>query len=407
MSFHNVWTKFIRNEDGNFGVMAAVSIFALLLMAGAATDSQYLSNKQTRLQSASDAIALSAFQSGEQSQSELKSLAEDYLSTVYAGAERDQISVANILRDGDEVRIILAQDLEGDRGFFLPRGDIGVSAQSNAGNAGERINFSLVLDTTGSMKNNGRIGSLMTASNRLIDRLEDVDNDQFRVSVVPFATYVNVGLQNQNAPWLKLPTSGTWNGCVGSRLGDQAINPEFDGDPMVGVLDGTGNNFCGEEILPLTRNLSSVRSKVNSLTPRGSTYLPSGLMWGWRTLEASEPYTEASATFTGGQTPRKVMLFMTDGANTRAQQGNAHTAPRTPANVSKANLQTQLVCDAAKDDDVEIYTIALQVDDQPTRDLLLDCASSADQSFTAETEAELISAFDQIGRELGRLRLTN
>ena len=75
--------------------------------------------------------------------------------------------------------------------------------------------------------------------------------------------------------------------------------------------------------------------------------------------------------------------------------------------MSKANLQTQLVCDAAKDDDVEIYTIALQVDDQPTRDLLLDCASSADQSFTAETEAELISAFDQIGRELGRLRLTN
>jgi len=39
--------------------------------------------------------------------------------------------------------------------------------------------------------------------------------------------------------------------------------------------------------------------------------------------------------------------------------------------------------------------------------LLAECASSAEQSFTAETEAELVNAFEQIGRELGRLRLTN
>lgn len=409
MSLGNILRRFVKNEAGNFGIMAAVSIFALLLMVGLATDTQYLTNKQNRLQSASDAIVLRAFQSGERSQSELLSIAEDYLSLVYFGDERSQISIADIRREGDEVRLILAQDLQNDSGFFIPRGDVGVSALSSAGNAGDRINFALVLDTTGSMKTNGRIGSLMTASNRLIDQLEAVDNDQFRVSVVPFATYVNVGIANQNAPWLEVPTSGSWNGCVGSRLGGQAVNPAFDGDPMIGVLEGgaSSNNFCGAELLPLTRDLASVRTKVNSLTPRGSTYLPSGLMWGWRTVETSEPFTEATATFIGGQTPRKVMLFMTDGANTRAQNGNEHTAPRTTANVNQANLQTERVCDAAKDSDVEIYTIALQVTDQTTRDLLEDCASSIAQSFTAETEAELVAAFEQIGRELGRLRLTN
>lgn len=402
MSFHNVWTKFIRNEDGNFGVMAAVSIFALLLMVGAATDSQYLSNKQTRLQSASDAIALSAFQSGEQSQSELKSLAEDYLSTVYAGAERDQISVANILRDGDEVRIILAQDLEGDRGFFLPRGDIGVSAQSNAGNAGERINFSLVLDTTASMGTNGRIQSLMTAGNRLIDLLEDIDNDQFHVSVVPFSTHVNVGISNQNANWLQVPTNGTWNGCVGSRLGAQALNPNFDGSPIIGT---TGT--CARELLPLTDNLQQVRTRLNDLVPNGRTYLPAGLMWGWRTLTNSEPFTEAQATNVAGKEARKVMLFMTDGANTLKQIGTDHGATNFAQTQAAANIQTSAVCDAAKTDGVEIYTISLEITDATTLQLMEDCATSPAHAFDAQSESELVRAFEEIGRELGRLRLTN
>ena len=402
MSFHNVWTKFIRNEDGNFGVMAAVSIFALLLMVGAATDSQYLSNKQTRLQSASDAIALSAFQSGEQSQSELKSLAEDYLSTVYAGAERDQISVANILRDGDEVRIILAQDLEGDRGFFLPRGDIGVSAQSNAGNAGERINFSLVLDTTASMGTNGRIQSLMTAGNRLIDLLEDIDNDQFHVSVVPFSTHVNVGISNQNANWLQVPTNGTWNGCVGSRLGAQALNPNFDGSPIIGT---TGT--CARELLPLTDNLQQVRTRLNDLVPNGRTYLPAGLMWGWRTLTNSEPFTEAQATNVAGKEARKVMLFMTDGANTLKQIGTDHGATNFAQTQAAANIQTSAVCDTAKTDGVEIYTITLEITDATTLQWMEDCATSPAHAFDAQSESELVRAFEEIGRELGRLRLTN
>ena len=410
MRLKTIWNQWIENEDGNFAAMAAIASLALLLMVGFAVDTRYMTNQQQRLQSASDAIVLRAFQSGERSPAQLEAIAQEYLATLYSAEEASNISISGISRDGDEVRLVLSHSLTDSSAFFLPRNDVDVAATSSASNAGERINFALVLDTTGSMRGQ-KLSDLMTASNRLIDQLEAVDNDQFRVSVVPFAQHVNVGVANQNAPWLELPTNGNWNGCVGSREGNQALAPGFnasttvaDDDRMVGV---TSN--CGEPLLPLTRDLNAIRTKVSSLRASGFTYLPAGLMWGWRTLEASQPFTEAQATFTAGNAPRKVMLFMTDGSNTVSQIGTDHIAA-TQATIAtvrqNANLQTAQACDAAKGSDVEIYTIALQVNNTTTRNLLEGCATSAEHSFTPESGAELVQAFEQIGRELGRLRLT-
>ncbi|MEP6343410.1 MAG: pilus assembly protein TadG-related protein [Maricaulaceae bacterium] len=402
MQLKKIWNQWVKNDDGNFGAMAAVSSLALLLMVGLAVDTRYMANQQVRLQSATDAIALHAYQSGATSPAQLEGIAKDYLLSIYSTEEADKISVANIERDGDEVLVTLSHDLDNNPAFFIPRNDADVSAASTAGSSGNRINFSLVLDTTASMRKNGRIQSLMAAGNRLVDHLETVNNDQFRVSVVPFARHVNVGIANQNAAWLQQPTTGTWNGCVGSRLGAQATNPHFDGARMIGVTDE-----CGTELLPLTGNLQAVRTRINGLVATGRTYLPAGLMWGWRTLEASEPFTEAQATNVNGNQARKVMLLMTDGSNSLRQIGTDHAGDNNAATRAAANIVTINVCNAAKADGVEIYTIALQVDVAGTRELLEDCASSPAHAFDAQSEVELINAFQQIGRELSQVRLFN
>lgn len=405
MSLRNIWNKWTHNEDGNFAIMGAIAVLALVLMTGFATDTQYLVNKQQRLQSASDAIVLQAFQSGERSPAELQTIAQDYINNAFSEAERNQVQVADIRRVGDEVRVVLAQNLENDSGFFLRRPNAAVSAEATASNAGEQINISLVLDTTGSMGQRGRIQALKRAANAFIDQLEKVDNDSFRVAIVPFAQYVNIGENNINASWVVPPTNNSLRGCVGSRLGPQALRPEFAGDPFTAVTVNEGRDSCGTELLPLTRDLDSVRRKVNSLQTRGFTYLPAGLIWGWRTLEPSLPFTEAQATIRNGKEPRKVMIFMTDGANTVQQNGNIHQI--TGRATFPANQQTTNLCNDAKASDVEIYTVALQITDTPTLNLVSNCASSMAQSFDAQNEAELVSAFEQIGRELGRLRLTN
>ena len=400
MQLKNIWKRWSQNEDGSFAVMAAIGSLALILMVGFAVDTRYMTNQQQQLQSATDAIALHAFQSGETSSAQLEIIARDYLTSVYDAQDAGNISVEDIRRENDEVHIVLSRNLENDSALFLPRSDVSVSAASSAGSVGARINFALVLDTTASMNSNGRIQSLMTAGNRLLDQLENVDNNLFRVSVVPFARHVNIGIANQNAPWLQTPTNGTWNGCVGSRLGTQSVNPNFDGSPLIGVSDN-----CGTELLPLTNNLQSVRTRINSLVAKGRTYIPAGLMWGWRTLETSEPFTEAQATNTGGVQPRKVMLLLTDGSNTLRQIGTDHGGNNNNATRNVANIQTRAICDAAKADDVEIYTIALQITNTDTLQLMEDCASSPAQAFDAQNEAELIRTFENIGRELSRLRL--
>ncbi len=404
MSLRKMWNKWAENEDGNFAIMGAVALLALVLITGLATDSQYLMNKQQRLQSASDAIALVAFQSGERDAGQLQSIANEYLENNFSDEEFQQLSISSIMRDGDEVSIVLSQNLQDDSGFFIPRPDAAVSARSQAGNAGEPINISLVLDTTGSMGQQGRIQALKRAANAFIDQLEKVDNDQFRISVVPFAQYVNIGDSRIDDSWVQPAANNSLRGCVGSRLGPQALRPEYAGDPIIAVSATSGNDSCGTEILPLTRNLTDVRDKVDSLNTRGFTYLPAGLIWGWRSLEPSLPLTEAQATIVNGQEPRKVMIFMTDGANTVRQAGTNHIID---FNNGQANQQTTKLCSDAKARDVEIYTVALQINDVATLNLVSNCASSMAQSFDAQNEAELISAFEQIGRELGRLRLTN
>ena len=53
----------------------------------------------------------------------------------------------------------------------------------------------------------------------------------------------------------------------------------------------------------------------------------------------------------------------------------------------------------------EIYTIAFEVTDQGTRDLLRSCATDTDKFFDATDADELRLAFDSIGSLLSELAL--
>lgn len=434
MSFRNIWARFVKNKDGNFAIMGAVAFLSLILITGLATDSQHLVNKQQRLQSASDAIALRAYQSGVTSNGELQALAQNFLADYYVGAEASGLSVASINRVENRVVVTLSHDLSNSGGFFLPRNNPLVSATSEAGNESESINIALVLDTTESMRGD-RISTLKSASGRLLDQIETLNSDDVKMSVVPFGQYVNVGTAYSTAPWLEVPAdqvqnrcvssvvTGTrsctrdgrtatcnirvctqreprtisWNGCVGSRTGNLETNPDFDGARIPGLIVG-----CGREMQPLTSNIGTIRSKIQSLNTSGETYLPSGLMWGWRTLDQDQPLTEAAASGDSDEV-RKVMIFMTDGQNTKSKSGTRHNGSAA----GQTDTKTAQICQDMKAQGVEIYSIAYEVTDTSTRRLLEDCASSLSQYFDAQNDSQLVQAFEDIGASLGSLRLTN
>jgi hypothetical protein len=141
------------------------------------------------------------------------------------------------------------------------------------------------------------------------------------------------------------------------------------------------------------------------MTAEGATYVPSGLVWGWRGLSTQAPFTESAGDRVDGEGNKinKVLILMTDGENTASPSFPGHNA----TDVSLANQFTTQSCEAIKADRVRIFTIAFDVTSNPIKDLLRACASSPGLFFDAADASQLDAAMQAIGSQLGGLRLTN
>jgi len=201
-----------------------------------------------------------------------------------------------------------------------------------------------------------------------------------------------------------------WHGCAGSRDNGDNDKAAFDGVRIPGAMEitksGDVNSVqsarCGEELIPLNDDFANLRSVIGTLTTSGDTYLPSGLMWGWRTLSPEVPFTEAAANPEGTVS---AIIFMTDGFNTRSQNGVLHNGRTEDAGVT---LGARL-CENIKMDGIQMYTVAYDMptiaDAEPTKTMLRNCASDASSSYTPDNAAQLKSDFKEIGNKLKNVRL--
>ena len=441
-------TCFQKNEKGNFAIMTALSMAVLLGGMAVAIDLSNAYSHRQNLQDTTDALALMAARGELETQADLNSAAQEYMQLSFPGASVANVVVDRIDRNGDEITVVASNKVATSFGRLLGRDNIDVNASSSALFANNGVDIAMVLDTTFSM-NGSKLTSLKSAANNLVDTLDTFENENLRVSVVPFAQYVNVGTSRRNANWLDVPADQvvtrqrrdvvsrtncrtvartttrdgvtvngtrrvcdvvrgpartvtetvTWKGCVGSRLAPNHERVEFASRRIPGLLEHQAE--CGTEIRPLTTNLNTVKNTISSLKADGETYIPSGLAWGWRALDNNEPLTEAAITKT--RTTEKVLILMTDGENQNSKNGVLHNA----TNRGEADRTTKSICENIKDDDIQVFTIAYEVDDRRTRNMLEGCASAGANFFNATNAAELNEAFQKIGSSLVQLRITS
>ena len=193
-----------------------------------------------------------------------------------------------------------------------------------------------------------------------------------------------------------------WHGCVRSRKAP--YNTQDDSYTSHKILGIVAKNACSvSKTLELTTDHDAVDGVINSLKASNETYIPTGLIWGLRSLSSHAPFTDAEdyAAFAkeGG---RKALMLMSDGANTVSPNNSGWHNKR---NTSQANQYTLNVCTEAKDAGVEVYTIAFDLDDTATKNMLKQCASGANYYYDASDASELKSAFDSIGRDLADLAI--
>lgn len=183
------------------------------------------------------------------------------------------------------------------------------------------------------------------------------------------------------------------------------------------------NYMCDPRaIQPLTQTQSQVISSINNMQADGMTNILEGVMWGWRALSPSEPFTEGRDYSVTDN--RKFMIVMTDGANTHTGRNNQNMSRysafgyakngrlRAPTSstsrlVDSMNTKTLEGCTNAKASNITIFTIAFDVNDQDTIDMLRACASGNSRAFTISNGSALIAVFEAIANELNRLRITS
>jgi len=385
--------NYLKDTAGNMAMTFAISAMFILAGVGAAIDFSTVSSKRVSYQNLADIAVLAAAKSGETDQDDLQDIAQDVVDANNFSGEALTVSVVLTASGQVQVNVSGAQDTMLMGMFGNSQIDVNVMAASPLTTSAP-LHIALVLDVTGSMSGS-KLSTLKTASTDLVDTLRGFDNGALKMSVVPFAQYVNIGLSHSAEPWLDLPFN--WQGCVGSRLTPGHEQVAFSGVQMPGLDSIT----CSSEIRPLTSNLNNVKSTISGLNAGGWTYIPAGLIWGWRTLDINAPLTQANIAFASNT--ENVLILMTDGANTRSKSALTHDGVDT----ADANTVTANLCTNVKADNIKIYSIAYDVTDPTTIALMSNCATQPTMFYDASNSAALKQAFEDIGASLLELRLSH
>lgn len=328
------------------------------------------------------------------------------------------------------------------------------------GAGGGKFEVAIAFDTTGSMAGT-KLTAAQAAANQLIDTLFAVPgssslNTNVKVGLVPFAAYVNVGMQYRTASWISgandysVPSSGcwdtypnatysnpiersgtcysdgrpytctwtdwtvdwgqpvqqcgswttdyVWSGCVGSQKASQDAKDVVNGSDKVPAML---NTFCPAPMIRLTNDKTGLKSAVDAMTADGETYIAPGLLWGWRLLSPDK-----HAPFQDGAeygAAKKILILLTDGANTHSAQYS--NGDHEGGDVTAANAKVLETCQNIKDKEIQVYTILFDVTDSTIQSVLAQCSSGPPYYYNAQTVGDLQGAFASIGSQLTGARL--
>ncbi len=426
--------SYLKNTAGNMAMTFAVSAMFVLAGIGAAIDFNAMSSDRSTYQSYADAAVLAVARSDEENIDALIQIAQD---TVDGNNFSEQILTTNltILPDGTyHVEVSATHNLMLMGMFGKKTHRISVAAEVPPPAASQKLNIALVLDVTDSMEGT-KIATLKTAATTLVDDISGGADGETMFSVVPFARFVELPLSVASESWINVEPDGndcwtaldednsvncrqvgsgedaytecdvtvtkevcefrTWDGCVGSRAAPWHERDYYGGTKIEAF---TMNDWCHSTMLPLTTSVSDTKFTINDMSTAQSTYIPAGLIWGWRALMPAAPFTQANTVDYNER--KKVLLLMSDGENSQSLGGTSSTYEgifHWEEDVAAADLLTAELCMSIKADGVEIYTIAFEVTDAATISLLRNCATDTGKFYDASNASQLKSAFSDIG----------
>ncbi len=211
-------------------------------------------------------------------------------------------------------------------------------------------------------------------------------------------------------PWVPNAHS-TWNGCVMDR--DQnydQLNTAPSTTDASTLFPAQQYSACPTQLVGLSYDWTALNSKVDAMSPNGSTNQGISLQWAWQSLTAS-PFTIPAMD--PSKVYKQIIILLTDGLNTQNRwdgtgfpNQSASTIAKIDNRMYKSGSPVTGTCKNIKDAGIIIYTVQVNTGGDPTSTLLQNCASDSDKFFLLTNANQIVTTFQQIGTELSELRIS-
>jgi Flp pilus assembly protein TadG len=422
-----------KDERGSIIVLAAFLLPVLMLVIGMGIDYSNATRVKATVSSALDASLLAAARDlslGSIEERDVDQTVNDYFAANLFGSNLRSVNVGRVTTSVDETEGTVSGRVGADVATafagILQTNEITVNTDGQATYNLLNVELALVLDTTGSMSGQ-KLRDMKDAARQLIDvMLPDNGNsggiDKVRISIVPYADLVNVAGYTREITGYQGSES-----CVYERSGVLAASDTgpvgpvsgFPIDDDNGQVDtppgGSGNrtektlvndprNFRGyrcnavRSLQPLTSNKGQLNATISGLNAGGWTAGHIGIQWGWYMLSPNFGVWSGDArpNAFGDDQNLKVLVVMTDGSfNTWYEDGQGNSFN-----------QGRALCNAIKDQDIELYTVAFRAPSD-AESFLRGCATGPSYYFETNTGTALRAAFEAIAQRLRELRLSS
>jgi Flp pilus assembly protein TadG len=420
--------RFLQDRKASVAPILALGIIPLVGAVGAAVDYSRANAVRTSMQAALDSTALMLSKDAKNlSSAQLTSKANGYFTALFNHPEASNVSISEqfaTLQEGTfSLTVSGTATVKTMFWRLMGQPQVTIAATGEVTWGIKKLNLALALDNTGSMASSGKMTALKQAAHNLLTTLKNAEKTpgDIKISIVPFATDVNVGTGNVDATWIdwgdwniangtcssssytsyntcishsKVWTPhnhNTWNGCVYDRdQNNDVLNTATVAGTPAAMFRAHQATACPAAMMPLSYDWTALNSKVDAMTPTGNTNVTIGMALAWQTLSPVAPFSAPSAA----PDLEKVIILLTDGDNTQN---------RWSSTASVIDARTQKVCDNAKADNIKIYTVRVI---QGNATLLRNCATKPDMFYDVSQASQLDSVFSTIAQKLATLRIS-
>jgi len=355
------FAELLGNKDGNFAILMSLAIPVLFIAGSLAVDTTNALSMKTRMQNAADSAALA---------------------TSTRLSQEDDLSI-------EDARVFAATFLRGQM------------EEDNSVFAGMNVKPSITITP---VETNGTtvwsVAIAMTGTQAVTPMARIMGRDNLNVGVVGKSQSASSNAaQGALSMALVLDRSGSMDWDLDGKRKIDVLKTAVGGlidqfetaDPKQNYVRIGASSYS--TYMTGFQNLhwkpQKTRDFVDALPASGGTDSTEAFSWALAKVNAAREINEHKNK--SGEVPKRFIVFMTDGDN----------------NYSSADSSTKILCDRAKDEGVEVYTVAFAA---PTRgkQLLAYCATTANNFYDARSSADLIAAFESIGKQASKVtsRLT-